>query len=195
MAADPQMLRTFIALPLPDAWVAALEGVIETLRGDAAGGVRWVDPSGTHLTLKFLGATKAELAPRIIAGLEREFEGAKPPVLSLSGLGAFPAGRNPRVLWAGVSGQLDLLGDWHERAERAATGLGWTRENRPFRPHLTIGRVRDRASAAQRRSINEALAATNIPGQADWQARTVQLYRSDLTPNGAIYTNLGEVRI
>ena len=117
------------------------------------------------------------------------------PRLSLSGLGTFPNARNPRVIWAGVSGDIDALSDLHSRAERVATDLGWAPERRPFRPHLTLGRVRDQASASQKRSIMGAIAAARIAAVAPWQADTVRLYRSDLTSQGAIYSNLGEVEI
>ena len=84
-----------------------------------------VQPSGIHLTLKFLGSTDARLVPDILTGLDRSLQGAQAPELSLSGLGMFPNSRNPRVLWAGVSGDLDTLEDWYERVESLMVGLGW----------------------------------------------------------------------
>ena len=195
MPDNDRTLRTFIALPLPPEWVEALDAVISQLDQSSSGGVRWVKPSGIHLTLKFLGATDAALAPRILAGLQDGMRDAASPRLSLSGLGTFPNARNPRVVWAGVSGDTDALADLHARAETVATGLGWKPERRPFRPHLTLGRVRDQASATQKRSIMDAISGTRVPATAPWQADTARLYRSDLTPQGAIYSNLGEVEI
>ena len=195
MPADDETLRTFIALPLPEEWGQALATVIDGLRDAAPRGVRWVDPKGTHLTLRFLGATKSSLAPRIVEGLQTEFAGAVSPTLQLSRLGTFPAGGNPRVLWAGVAGEMDLLTDLYERAQSVVCDLGWPRETRPFRPHLTIGRVRDRVAATQRRAIADAVDASDVPTVPRWTANRVRLYRSELTPNGAIYSNLGEVEI
>ena len=195
MAEHGATIRAFIALPLPAEWTLALESVIDELRRAASGGVRWVQPAGIHLTLKFLGSTEARLAPRIVAGLEEAMAGAPAPELSLSELGTFPNSRNPRVLWAGVSGDIDALADLQQRVETLAVGMGWATERRPFRPHLTIGRVRDQASTGQRRRIAAAISDCSIPKSPLWRPNAVRLYQSELTPQGAIYSNLGEVAI
>ena len=195
MADHAEMLRAFIALPLPPEWTGALGEVIDAMGGAGVSGVRWAQPSGIHLTLKFLGSTDARLAPLILDGLRDRMRDAPAPSLALSGLGTFPNSGNPRVLWAGVGGDTDALNRLHERTEAVATGLGWAPERRPFRPHLTIGRVRDQASAAQRRAVADAVASVKVPALAPWRTHTIRLYRSDLTPRGAIYTNLGEVDI
>lgn len=189
------MLRTFIALPLPDDWVDALAAVMGDLRREIPGGVRWVNPSGIHLTMKFLGATDASLAPRVVNGLAEALEGVKGPALLLSGLGAFPSERNPRVVWTGIDGDADRLDELFRRVEDTATGLGWPKERRTFRPHLTLGRVREQATAAQRNLIADAVASTSLPVAPVWRVDTVRLYRSELTPQGAIYSSLGEVKI
>ena len=195
MADGDGTLRTFIALPLPAEWTSVLESAIGELRGSTSGAVRWVQPSGIHLTLKFLGSTDSRLVPDILTGLDRSLQGAQVPELSLSGLGVFPNSRNPRVLWAGVSGDLDTLEDWYERVESLMVGLGWAAERRPFRPHLTLGRVRDRASADDRGRIATAMSQCSVPALGPWRANAVRLYQSELTPQGAIYSNLGEVEI
>lgn len=195
MAYNGKTLRTFIAIPLPPEWIASLENVIYELDSAASGGVRWVRPSGIHLTLKFLGATDADLTPRIMDGLLESMDGALTPALSLSGLGTFPNRNNPRVIWAGVSGNLETLADLQERVETVAVGLGWAAERRPFRPHLTIGRVRDRISPAERKRLVTAISNCTVPRLASWRPDAVRLYKSELTPRGAIYTNLGEVEI
>lgn len=195
MADADGTLRTFIALPLPAEWTSTLESVIENLSNSTAGAVRWVQPSGIHLTLKFLGPTGARLVPDILAGLDGALQGAPAPELSLSGLGTFPNSRNPRVLWAGVTGELDILENLYGRVETLMVGLGWAAERRPFRPHLTLGRVRDRASSADRKKIGTAIWRCSIPTLAPWRPNVVRLYQSELTPQGAIYSNLGEVEI
>ena len=195
MTASGETMRTFIALPLPADWTEALGFVISELQNVMPPGVRWVDPSGIHLTLKFLGLTDTRLADRIIAALGRQFDAPAVPQLALAGLGTFPTGRNPRVIWAGVSGDPATLDALHRRAEDAAIGLGWPAEKRPFRPHLTLGRIRDRVSARQRQAIADAVARSVLPATAFWRPDTVRLYRSQLTPQGAIYTSLGDVKI
>ena len=195
MSSSREMLRTFIALPLPDDWVDALAKVMDDLRRGIPRGVRWVYPSGIHLTLKFLGATDAGLAPRIVNELAGALEDVKAPVLLLSDLGAFPSERNPRVIWAGIHGGADGLDELFRRVEDTATGLGWPKEERAFRPHLTLGRIREQATVSQRRVIADAIANTSLPVAPAWHVDTVRLYRSELTPQGAIYSSLGEVKI
>ena len=188
-------LRTFIALPLPAEWTDALATTIDNLSRSIPGGVRWVNPAGIHLTLKFLGDTDAEMAPRIVSGLAEALEDVEGPALSLSGLGTFPGRGSPRVIWAGVGGGADGLDELFRRVEHTAAGLGWPRERRAFRPHLTLGRVREQATASQRRAVAEAIAGVALLDAPEWRVDTVRLYRSELTPQGAIYSNLGEVKI
>lgn len=187
--------RTFIALPLPVEWTTTLESVIGDLQGTTPRGVRWVRPSGIHLTLKFLGSTDVSKVPRILYGLDEAMNGAQSPHLALSRLGIFPNSGNPRVLWAGVTGELDILEDLQQRVEALTVGLGWVPERRPFRPHLTIGRVRDNVPAAERLRIAAAVTDCTVPRLAPWRPGVVRLYLSELTPRGAIYSNLGEVAI
>ena len=207
-ARNPEPVRAFIALPLPPEWTAALAATVAQLRSTVpAGVVRWANPEGIHLTLQFLGNTHATLIPDIVAALTRHLTGPTagpaavpaPPVLTLSGLGAFPSGDRPRVIWAGVSGDLHALAALRQSALHATAELGWPDDKRPFRPHLTIGRVRDHATPAQRRAVAHAIAARasagNPPPARPWTADAVRLYRSVLAPAGAVYTSLAEVKI
>ena len=195
MTASGETIRTFIALPLPSDWTQTLGHIISEMRRSLPSGVRWVDPAGIHLTLKFLGSTDPNVTDRIIDTLARNLETPAVPQLALSGLGTFPAGRNPRVIWAGVSGDPATIEALQGRAETAAVSLGWPPEKRPFRPHLTLGRVRDRVSARQRQAIADVIAGTPLPIASVWRPDTVRLYRSELTPRGAIYTSLGDIKI
>lgn len=195
MTTGSETLRTFIALPLPDEWISQLGETIADLRQALPHGVRWVSPDGIHLTLKFLGATDSRLVPRILDAAAENFFDASSPLLSLSALGTFPAGRNPRVIWAGVSGGAEGLEDLHQRAERAVSGLGWSMDGRPFHPHLTLGRVRDRVSPRQRQTISDVVLSARLSSVRGWRPDTVRLYRSVLTPRGAQYSSLGEVKI
>ena len=208
-ARNPEPVRAFIALPLPPEWTAALAATVAQLRSSIpAGVVRWANPDGIHLTLQFLGNTHATLIPDISAALTRHLTGPMsgptaipaPPVLTLSGLGAFPSGDRPRVIWAGVSGDLDALAALRQSALHATAELGWPDDKRPFRPHLTIGRVRDNATPARRRAVAHAIAAAGVsagspPPARPWTADSVRLYRSVLAPAGAVYTSLAEVKI
>lgn len=196
MSAPSETWRTFIALPLPTDWQCALSSAIGQLSASIPpDAVRWTAPANIHLTLRFLGATDPATVPAIIARLRQSVPGTPAPGLSLCGLGAFPARREPRIIWAGLAGDLEMLGKLQGIAESVAVALGWPAERRPFRPHLTLGRVRDRASANQRRAVLRTIDTATIPPASIWQPDAVRLYRSVLTPQGPIYTILGAVKI
>ena len=195
MTTASETLRTFIALPLPEEWIGQLAATIEELSRALPSGIRWVSPEGIHLTLKFLGPTHSGIVPRVLDAIADSFADCESPLLSLSVLGTFPAGGNPRVIWAGVSGGSESLEDLHRRAEQAVHHLGWSKDNRPFRPHLTLGRVRDRVNARQRHAISDAVGRARLPAVRSWRPDIVRLYRSVLTPRGAQYSSLGEVQI
>lgn len=162
-------LRLFVALDLPAGAKAALAASCKELQGLLPAGMRWVNPAGIHLTLKFLGAVEAGRVDALLAALRSAAAaGDQPPFpLHLDGLGVFPNRREPRVIWAGVGGDLDRLAKMQRRVEQAMARLGFPEESRAFRPHLTLGRVRDGVAPAARRQIGEIIttqAAILIPG-------------------------------
>lgn len=187
--------RLFVALDLPAGAKAALAAAGKELQGLLPAGVRWVNPAGIHLTLKFLGATEAGRVDALLAAL-REMAAAgdlMPFPLHLEGLGVFPNRREPRVIGAGVGGDLDSLAKTQRRVEQAIIRLGFPEESRAFRPHLTLGRVRDGVAPATRRQIGDIMAtqAAALSPEYAWQAGEIHLIRSNLTPQGAVYTTLG----
>ena len=196
MSSPSATWRTFIALPLPSDWQPALSAVIGQLSASTPpDAVRWTAPANIHLTLRFLGATDPAAIPAITARLRQSLPGIAAPTLSLCGLGAFPPRREPRIIWARLAGDLEPLAKLQTLAESAAVSLGWPPERRPFRPHLTLGRVRDRASTSQRRHILHAITTATIPAASIWQPHAIRLYRSVLTPQGPVYTIISEVKI
>lgn len=187
--------RLFVALDLPAGAKAALAAAGKELQGLLPAGVRWVNPEGIHLTLKFLGATEAGRVDELLAALEEAAAAGEqmPFPLHLDGLGVFPNYREPRVIWAGVGGDLDSLAKAQRRVEQAMARLGFPEESRAFRPHLTLGRVRDGVAPATRRQIGDIMAsqAAALAPEYEWQAGEIHLIRSNLTPQGAVYTPLG----
>lgn len=184
---DP--VRSFVALPCP----SGLNGEIETAlrdwrRLDAA--VKWADPSKLHLTLRFLG----DASPEKLRGLHRrlrESVAASAPILLRAGsTGAFPGWNRPRVLWLGLedSGSLERLAETVESAARAA---GFEAEERPFRPHLTLGRVKGRRGV---RGAVEAIRSWR-PETAPEEVEEAILYRSELTPDGAIHSAMARYEL
>jgi len=184
--------RLFLAAPLPD----ALRGHIATLI-DALGAegwpVRWVDPEGAHLTLHFLGEAAPERAELLRLGLPGAVARHQRFELASARLGVFPGVDRPRVLWLGLTGPLQELATLHDDLVSPLRQLGFAIERGPFRPHITLGRVRDGAppdlsSAIQQRLAAEAAAPVDaivLP------VAELVLYQSILSKNGARYVALG----
>ncbi|MFQ6030372.1 MAG: RNA 2',3'-cyclic phosphodiesterase [Dehalococcoidia bacterium] len=193
MIQGPDTLRVFIALDLPEAAKEALARTIDQLQKCIAGGVRWVDPGGIHLTLKFLGNIDASLENPLFDAMARAAEGFPSFGIYLEGLGAFPNQRQPRVLWAGAAGDLEMLSQLQGRVEHEISPLGFPREQRGFNPHLTLGRVRDRVSAPQRRQIGDVFARESLAPSDPWVAKELHLIRTNFRPQGNFYTSMGSV--
>jgi len=195
LIAPGDTVRVFIALDIPQAAKDALAETIRQLRTIIPSGVRWVDPQGIHLTLKFLGNVDTSVVDDLLAAMKTasaNYDGPKFS-LTLSGLGLFPNNQQPRVLWAGADGDLDSLATLQTLVDEAVVRLGFSRETRPFRPHLTIGRVQDGVPQGSRRFIGEAVVKTQLPPVAAWEIDALHLIRSTSTRQGAVYTSLGTV--
>lgn len=192
-------LRLFVAVDLPAGAKESLAATVGQLRGVTPAGVRWVNPAGIHLTLKFLGEVDGGLAAPLRAGLQEAAAGMEKAAfpLHLDGLGVFPNRREPRVIWAGIGGDLGTLAEVQGRVEDAAAALGLARERRAFRPHLTLGRVRDGVTPAARRELGSAVAeqGASLAAEYGWMVEEISLIRSVLTPQGAVYTTLGTARL
>lgn len=180
------MIRSFVAIELPDEIRHALTRIQKQLRQDVTG-VRWADPGSIHLTLKFLGSIAAEQIQPIAAAAIRVVQGEPPLTLGLGGLGAFPNARRPRVIWLGIEGDVARLGQLQARLEEAIEPLGFPREKRAFRPHLTLGRVKDPRRPPD---LTRPLADVTVPQCNSFDVHEILLYKSDLRPTGAIYTKL-----
>ena len=180
------MIRTFIAIELPERTVERLAAIQEELKQSRAR-VRWVKPGSIHLTLKFLGNVHPEQVDDIAATAARVVRDEQPLTLCAGGLGAFPSQRKPRVIWVGLQGQVERLGRIQARLEKALQPLGFAPGKRPFRPHLTLGRIKDRRGL---QNLVDALASLDVPEFNSFDADEIILYKSDLRPTGAIYTKL-----
>ena len=187
-----QTLRLFIAVELPPEVQAVLRDVHTALEGRRLA-VRWVDPAGTHLTLKFLGATPAGRVDAITQALEQVAVAHPPFLLSTGGLGVFPRPRAPRVVWLGVAGALAELRALQADVEQRVAPLGFPTEQRPFSPHLTLARTTRDASGADLAAIGTAVVETAAPASVGWHVGEMSLMQSDLTPRGARYTALARV--
>lgn len=181
-------VRCFIAIEMPPAVRDALGEVSNLLASQlTGGGVRWVKPSNIHLTLRFLGDTDPAVIESVVESLDHVGSTNAPFKLRLGELGCFPNSRKPRVIWVGLNGNTNQLVALHQTLQQNLQPLGWEPERRAFRPHLTLGRVKDTGKVI----------AANLPwgevlGSEVLEARAICLIRSDLKPSGAVYTTLHE---
>jgi len=180
------MMRTFIAIDVPGSVKLELEKFTEELRKTGAM-VTWVKPERMHLTLKFLGDVPTEKIEEIKQALQATAESFTPLRLQPVGCGAFPSIKQMRVVWVGLRGDDEQLKELQKRLETALSPLGFAAEDRPFRAHLTLGRVKGKRHL---NSLQEALLTCQRFQAGAFEVAELTLYKSDLRPTGPIYTPL-----
>jgi 2'-5' RNA ligase len=182
--------RLFIAIDLsPDVrgWLEKVRSVLES--GMPAGAVRWVDPRGIHITLKFLGEVAVNRIDGVRAAMDQAVADVSPFSLTVEGLGCFPNTARPRVVWAGVRTEPKLVA-LQKRLEDFLSAAGFERERRAFSPHLTLGRVKDGMSETVQRKIGAAVESARTETPVEMEAGALCLFRSVLRPTGAEYSAL-----
>jgi RNA 2',3'-cyclic 3'-phosphodiesterase len=185
-------LRLFVAVSLPEDVKEHLAQTQSRLKPTAQP-VRWVNPSSVHLTLSFLGAVPATKVEAIGGALERAVHGLKPFRFEVADLGMFPSASRPRVVWVGIKGSVEALARLQQRVAAELEPLGFPPEKRPFSPHLTLGRVEERAGPADRQKIGQAVQSTRVGSLGGVDVDSICLMRSTLRPGGAIYDCLRKV--
>jgi 2'-5' RNA ligase len=183
--------RTFIAIELDEELRGNLGDLQKHLREQLAPrSVRWVRPGGIHLTLKFLGDTPVGQVDEVKSALAEAASEVGPFTFPVGGLGCFPNTRRPRVVWVGLHEPTGALARLRDAVEAHVAPLGFPTEKRPFRPHLTLGRVQRSASKSEVREIGEVVAASAIGDIDEMTVTAVSYIKSDLKPSGAVYTTL-----
>ncbi len=188
-------IRSFIAIELPPEIKLTLAQLQNRLKSGSRAPVKWVDPESMHLTLKFLGNINTELTGRIAAVLEEACRGMHPFSVEISGLGVFPNARRVRVVWVGMTGETESLGQLQKRIDAALAPLGFKAEARPFTPHLTLARVREQATPDERQTLGHLVTGAATEGGGSLNVNAVYLMRSQLTREGPIYTRISTVAL
>jgi 2'-5' RNA ligase len=194
-----EMVRTFVAVELPADIRKRLADTQALLRGAMGGtekAVRWSRIEGVHLTLQFLGDVPSGSIDAILGSVRAGCIGAKPVDLILGSVGAFPTVEKPRVLWLGLDGDTGRLQTLQTSIAKQLGALGY-QPDKPFKPHITLGRVREHVTKDELAAISQAL--HQVGGQpvapTSFTAHEVSLMKSDLQPAGAVYTALGVVEL
>ena len=180
-------MRLFVAINIPEAVRNTIHADVAGLRA-AAPRVKWVQTASLHVTLKFLGQQDDRLVADFERGLARI--AANHPRLDVQTreVGAFPNFRRPRVVWVGMTGA-DALSALARDIDRLFESFGIPSESRPFRAHLTLGRVKDEMKPAEARAL-EAAASVAAGPPREFAIRTIDLMQSELGPGGSRYSVL-----
>lgn len=183
------MIRSFLAIELPRTILNKIEEVQKDLKSSHAD-VRWVSPEKIHLTLKFFGNVDESRIDPIVKSAEGPTQTTSPFSVTVRGVGAFPHFKNPRVVWMGLVEGKEALISFQKELEKELERIGFEPEERPFQPHLTLGRVksnrgRDELVGRMEKYREETFGA--------FQVERLILFRSDLKPSGPIYTALRAV--
>lgn len=184
------LLRAFIAIELPKQLQDTLEKQIARLRQPLGNDlVRWIPTQNMHLTLKFIGniaASHVEFLKQLIA---QTADFHSPFDLQISGIGSFPNSKRARILWAGIHAPPELA-SLQKSLEAGASRLGYEQEERPFSPHLTLGRVRQNMHPAGLQKIRTILDTIQLGNIGSARVDSVHLYNSELHTSGSVYTKL-----
>lgn len=184
-------MRAFLGIGLPAGVPEAIVSAIAQVRGLHAP-VAWTTSKNLHITLNFLGEMIPERVPLIERSMRAVASGFGPFSLTAEGGGAFPGTRNPRILWVGFLEPLELVRQLQQNMENALSGAGFPREDRPFHPHITVGRTRGALPPAWGERFVQALSGK---GFGVIPVSSFTLYESRLEPWGAVYTPLCDFRL
>ena len=184
-------IRTFVAIPIPDAVAVWLQQIQAQLRSPSLK-IRWVATANIHLTLKFIGDIDPSRIPEIAAQMHAAAGTIPSFWLEAKGVGAFPNLRKARVLWVGLTGDLERLRILQTNLETGLETVGFNREGRNFRAHLTIGRARQQLDAP---TIGASLEPLKDAASGAFRVDRLSLYQSTLKPAGAQYTLLHTVHL
>jgi 2'-5' RNA ligase len=185
------LIRSFLAIELPKVILKKIEEVQRDLRSTRAD-VRWVNPEKIHLTLKFFGNIEESRIDPIFKSIEEPTRNTLPFSIKVSGVGAFPHLKNPRVIWMGLVDGKAILTSFQKQIETQLEKIGFQPEDRPFHPHLTLGRMK---SSRGKEELVGRMEKHREEEFGDFPVERVILFKSDLTPSGPIYTLLKELKL
>lgn len=184
------VIRAFVAIDLPPDVQDCLTQISAQLKEQVGKkSVRWVPIPNIHLTLKFLGDVSVNNLDVLKEIIRAEAALQKPMEISIGRLGAFPKPAHPRVVWVGVEAPPELTA-LQRGIEARTTKVGYPKDKRAFYPHLTLGRVSRNASSKEVRTIGDIIRSSKVGFLGAASVQTIHFYKSELMPNGAVYTKL-----
>ena len=185
-------MRLFIALPLPSSVETKLGEIIDDLK-NKGGKVKWVNPKNIHITVRFLGETDERQVPAIKEIMDRVSIKYNSYNLTIDRLGGFPNLNKPRVIWAGLTDdeQIGIMARMVKEIEYDIRKLGFDPDEKRFKPHLTLGRVKVPKNLDE---LLDSLRSYHLK-PTSFILDSLRLYKSTLTPQGPIYECLHDVKL
>ena len=187
----PETIRTFIAVEIPENIASSIRDLQQGLK-DYGIDIRWIRPENIHMTLKFLGDVAVVDIDRISGAIYKAVDGTASISLKSKGIGVFPGVKHARVLWVGLTGQLEYLMRLQKTLDENLKDIGFSKEKRPFKGHLTIGRIKEKINY---KKIVDALTAFRNFESETFIANKIILFKSELKPQGAVYTKLASASL
>jgi len=185
--------RVFIALNFPDEQMKRIAVTQNAIRKNLPQTcIRWVQPQNIHLTLFFFGQVGRDQIDQIIKAMKFSSQLISPISLEVVGLGAFPRLNKPNVIWLGVRSDPQIF-TLFDTLRNQLIKSRFSIESRPLSLHLTLARVSRNATNIQREQIAKTLSKISITSLGNSLIKSLQLYESDLQPNGPIYTKLATI--
>ncbi len=191
MKNQPETVRTFIAIEIPDAIQQKIAAIITPL-SVLPDKITWVKPQNLHLSLRFLGEVGIKRLEKIKSAIKQAAKTCQPFQLDFTNVGVFPDTKRPRVIWLGIGDATGQSGKLHHELQEGLEICGFTPEKRAFKPHLTLGRIRKLKDSKQ---LIAKLQGLSIPKLAPLQVTHLSLMQSQLRPQGPIYTELDRANL
>jgi len=189
MADNEKNIRAFLALEPPENVLQEISRLQEKLKREISGRISWTRPQGQHLTLKFFGDISKEDIHNISSAVQKRTVSEQKLNLKIEKIGVFPEARKPRVLWCGITGDAEKLINLQKKLDSDFAAIGFPAEDRPFKAHLTLARIKDPRETT---GINEALKKYGAFTAGEFTGDKLFLFQSNLSPQGAVYTKLAE---
>jgi RNA 2',3'-cyclic 3'-phosphodiesterase len=189
MADDEKNIRAFLAIEPPEDILQKISGLQEKLKREIGGRISWTRPQGQHLTLKFFGDISREDVSNICVAVQKRIVSESPLNLKIEKTGVFPDARRPRVLWCGINGDAERLSAFQKKLDGDFANIGFPAEDRPFRAHLTLARIKDPRDLT---GMSEALKKYGTFTAGEFTCKELFLFQSKLSGQGAVYTKLAE---
>jgi 2'-5' RNA ligase len=188
-------IRSFIAIELPESVRLNLAQIANKLKTTCQFPIKWVPSDNIHLTLKFLGNIDTFKIKAITEAVRSALHREHPFILNFTNLGVFPSLKNIQVVWIGLGGELEALYKIQNKIELNLTPLGFPPEKRLFTAHLTLARINENVSYANKQVLADVISNTQIHCDSSFKVTEINLMRSQLTRTRAIYSRLSLVEM